>query len=45
MDNFQLYHQNKFNIIAHIATTSSAFISIFSMVSLNIKKSINFHTE
>ena len=31
MDNFQLYHQNKFNIIAHIATTSSAFISIFSM--------------
>ena len=31
MDNFQLYHQNKFNIVAHIATTSSAFISIFSM--------------
>jgi hypothetical protein len=34
MDNFQLYHQNKLNIITHIATTTSAFISVFSMFDL-----------
>ena len=38
MDNFQLYHQNKFNIIAHIGTTSTAFISIFSQEIYNIHK-------